>query len=132
MRQMSDDDYTWYADYFTYTALSGWDSASPLARAAIYPLSVNPLTFAIYTDAIRARNTLVNELQSSYEIIFSEAVGLQYMRQAFIDLSNHIRYWTGKNTDQYLSDSGIQVFPAYASIMTALGQPIDESNVKEF
>jgi hypothetical protein len=123
--------FSWYADYFAYAAVAGLRTADPLVDASLPVVRVNPSTWEVFEDAVLARENLLNNLRSSYESVYSEGVALQPMRQAFVDLADHIYEWTGLSVDDYLTANGIKVFPAYASIMNALGMPISSSNIKE-
>lgn len=131
-QQMSEDRFIYYTDYFSYALIAGAETGPPLADAALIGLRVNPNSFEVYEDAITSRNSLVNNFQSSYESVFTEAFALQYMTRAFSDLANHIREWTGSNVDEYLTQNGIKVHPSYASVMNILNDPISDDNVEAF
>ena len=128
---MDEDRFSYYADYYAYAASAGLSSSRPLAEAAKIVRRVNTDTFERVDDVITARNWLINNLQSSYEIVYAEGHSLNYMRQCFLDLADHVYKNTGQDIDSYLTTHGIKVFSTYASIMEDLGETISASNIKE-
>jgi hypothetical protein len=128
---METSQFSMYADYFAYAANAGIESSRSMVSASKTALLADPSTFTYVNDAMQSRNYLVNNLQSSYQKIYSEAYALGHMQQAFFDLADHVHRTSGQDVNSYLETNGIKVFRAYASIMTTLGEPVSESNVKE-
>lgn len=125
-----DERFLYYADYFALAASAGQRGSQALFGAIDAAASVNPLTFEVFEDAITIRNQLIDNIQMSYETVFTSASGLEPMRQAFTELSTHIERFAGQDVDDYLTDRGIQVDATYANISALIGRSIRESNVR--
>ncbi len=135
--QISNSKFVSYTTQFGNTALAGIKSAQSL-YAALDPLSRTRFsTFEIKVDALNAANTLIYAVESSYEIMFSDANSIYHMESAFLGLSKHIRNWTGKTIDQYLTDEGITVNRTYANLVNSIetranlsGNTISDANIE--
>lgn len=124
--------YQFYADYFALAAEAGLEISRAIFRG-IDPLErVNFTTFSVYENAITSRNTLLTALKSSYEQIFTNAVSLDPMRDAFVALSDHIVKYSGQTIDGYLTDKSIQVPTTYAKIhRLSTGETISIVNIED-
>lgn len=124
--------YQFYADYFAIAAEAGLEVGRSLYKA-IDPLErVNFNSFEKYENAAVSRNTLLAILQSSYEQIFTNAVSLDPMRDAFVALADHILQYYGSPVNTYLSDNSLKVKRTYARIhRLATGETISDANIED-
>ena len=135
--QISNSKFLSYATQFGNTAEAGMKSAQAI-YSALSPLSRTRFSsFTIKVDALNAANTMIYAVESSYEIMFSDANSPYPMESAFLGLSKHIRNWTGKTVNQYLTDEGITVNRIYANIVNSLatrgdltGDTISSGNIE--
>ena len=114
--QISNERYLFYSQNFGDAADAGIVSSRKIYDAISVISRVNFSSFSQHIDTVNATNTLINAIVFSYELSFSEAHSIYPMRDAFADLATHIRNWTGKTLDQYLTDEGILVNQTYANI----------------
>ncbi len=127
---ITDERFSFYADYFALAASAGQKGAQALFTAIDVAANANIQTFEIFEDATAIKNQLIDNLQTSYETVFSAAFGLNPMEQSFNELSSHIERFSGQSVDDYLTERGIQVFATYANISVLFGRPISQSNRK--
>lgn len=128
-QQISNTRYEYYVNTFTSTAEAGIKSSQAL-YVAINPISrARFSSFEVKRDALNATNALAGAIASSYEIIFADAHSVHPMREAFRDLADHIRQWTGKTLDQYLADEGISVSNTYAKISNVVDEEISSGSI---
>ena len=118
--QISNSQFVNYTNLFGQTAETGIKSAQSL-YSALNPLSRTRFsTFEIKVDALNVASSLIYAVESSYEIMFSDANSMHPMREAFLGLSKHIKDWTGQTINQYLTSEGITVNRVYANIMNSM------------
>jgi len=130
--QISNTRYQFYNEYFAITAESGLESSRSLFKSIDPVNRVDISTFELYLNVVEARNDLIISLHNSYEEIFTSAVSLEPMRDAFIELANHIQKFTSDTVDAYLTNTGQQVKNTYARIhRLATGETISATNIKD-
>ncbi len=130
--QISNNRYQFYSDNFAIAAEAGLGMSRALFKGIDPVDRVNTSTFEVYLNSVEARNELIISLQNSYEQIFISAGSLEPMRNAFIELANHIQKFTNSTIDAYLTDTGQQVQNTYAKIhRLATGETISAPNIEE-
>ncbi len=127
---ISVDRFQFYSDYFAFAAESGLKSAQSLFPTVASAASVDVRTFSYFVEAITTKNSLVGNLRSSYEQVFINAFSLEPMRDAFLNLADHVKKFTGGTLDDYLADNNIQVEGVYARISNLTGNTVSSSNIK--
>ncbi len=126
---ISTDRFQFYADYFALASTAGIESASTFFPVVASVVSVDIKTYAYFEEAFVSKNALVGNLRSSYEQIFSNALSLEPMRDAFVSLSDHIKEFTGGSVDEYLTLNDIKVDGVYARISNLTGNIITSGNI---
>ena len=129
MGLITNNDFVEYSTYFALIADAGLKSAQRFHDAVQSAEAVSIATFSIYQDALNYRNSLLINLRSSYERIFSNAFELKPMENSFIGLAEHILKFTGQSVDDYLTARVLKVEPVYANISGLLGESISASNL---
>jgi hypothetical protein len=129
-RLIDSDDFLVYADYFALAARSGLRSAQSLFRAIQYISGVRVNSFEVFADTFNSKNGMILELQNAYEKIFASAYASDPMKEAFTELANHIKKYSGLELNNYLEQNGIQVDKTYAQLSTLFGDEIDSGNIR--
>jgi len=130
--QISNDKFSFYADYFVLAANAGSESNQSLFETLDFIERVNISTFDVVENALSNKNEMIQTLRSSYEQVTTSAVSLEPMRDAFVALSNHIYKFTQNNLDSYLSSNGLKVKSTYARIhRLATGETISLGNIED-
>ncbi len=126
---ITNNDFVEYSTYFALAASAGLRSAQRFHYAIQSAEVVDTSTFEIYQDALNARNSLLINLRSSYERIFSNAFELRPMEDSFVGLAEHILKFAGQSVDDYLTTRALKVMPTYANISGLLGEAISDDNL---
>lgn len=127
---MSRSRFVVYKDYFTTIAESGLEAAKALTSGISAVQNVDVTTYSNVSEAASARNSLLVDLQSSYEQIFTTGVALSPMSGAFRELSDHIQFHTDQNLNTYLENRALKVSATYAKIhRLSTGETIDIENI---
>lgn len=128
---MDTDRFQIYADYFTLAAKAGRESANTMFDALDPLTHVRVQTFLVFENAISAKNTMIQTIESSYERMVTNAINVDPMANSFKYLADHVKRSSGaSNLDEYLSDNSIQVSSTYAEIHRIVtGETISDANI---
>jgi hypothetical protein len=126
-------DFTFYADYYAYVARAGIDAAQSLFLAIAPIQQIDIYTFDVFDDALTARDDLDFNIRTSYETVFTNMYSTNPMEVPFVSLSQHIKNIEGYNSvNAFVTAFGIKVLPAYASLSSIFGQPIESANIRDY
>jgi len=130
--QISNDLFLYYQEQFAEAANAGIGSDDPLRTASqtVQLVDLTTVTPAQYGEVVTARDSFIQDLLETAELVDIDARSLVPMQPAFQGLSAHIREWTGGTLDEYLTDQGLKVHPTFAAIAALSGEPISPENIE--
>lgn len=124
-------DFNFYADYYAYIAQSGIKCANAIFKAISPIQRIDITTFDIFEDAQAARDDFDFAIRTSYETVFTNVYQTTSMQNSFVALANHVKK-DFASVDIFVTEFGVKVLPAYASLSNVFGEPIDTGNIRDY
>jgi len=127
---MIDDQFIFYSDYYAFIAEAGLNRARAIHPGITTTTLVDVSTILNPPNSDVAIANMTNAFDTAYEHLWLDGQDRGPLQDAFKGLSQYILDSEGVDVNTFLTDSGIQVEPLYATLANIFGENITNSNIK--